>query len=93
ISSLWVKAYERIPLKKQDAPFANDESNDSLEDNPTMDDNDEYESKSDTSLPIQISLPNLNINTKFQPWETLTKQDFLVIIINTEQNIDNCTVI
>ncbi|CAF4739460.1 unnamed protein product [Rotaria sp. Silwood1] len=89
ISSLWVKAYERIPLKKQDAPFANDESNDSLEDNPTMDDNDEYESKSDTSLPIQISLPNLNINTKFQPWETLTKQDFLVIIINTEQNIDN----
>ncbi|CAF4631367.1 unnamed protein product, partial [Rotaria sp. Silwood2] len=88
-SSLWVKAYERIPLKKQDAPFTNNESNDSLEDNSTIDDNNENENESDTPLPTQISPPNLNINKKFQPWETPTKQDFLIIIINDEQNTND----
>ncbi|CAF4133507.1 unnamed protein product, partial [Rotaria sordida] len=68
-SSLWEKVYQQFPSKKQNAPFADDENNDSLDDNPTIDDNDEYESESGTSLPIQTSPSNLDINKKFQPWQ------------------------
>ncbi|CAF4731390.1 unnamed protein product, partial [Rotaria sp. Silwood2] len=89
-SSLWEKVCERFPSKKQGAPFANDENNDSLDDNPTIDDDndDEYESESDTSSPTQKSPPSLNINQKSQPWETPTKQDDLMIILNDDQNTD-----
>ncbi|CAF0957859.1 unnamed protein product, partial [Rotaria sordida] len=65
-SALWEKVHQQFPSKKQNAPFA-DENNDSLDDNPTIDDNDEYESESGTSLPIQTSPSNLDINKKFQP--------------------------
>ena len=46
---MWEKISERFPQTKQDAPFGNDDkSNDSLEENPTFDDNKDGDSDTDT---------------------------------------------
>ncbi|CAF3298206.1 unnamed protein product [Rotaria socialis] len=87
-SSLWEKTHEEFSSKQQDTLFADDENHDSPEDNPTIDGQDECESRSDTTLPIEIELKNLSIEKQFQPWETSTNQDYLMIIINNECTVE-----
>ncbi|CAM4932198.1 unnamed protein product [Rotaria socialis] len=86
--SLWEKSHEEFSSKQQDTLFADDENHDSPEDNPTIDGQDECESRSDTTLPIEIELKNLSIEKQFQPWETSTNQDYLMIIINNECTVE-----
>ncbi len=85
---MWEKTYERFPKTQQDAPFANDENNDSLEPYPTIDDNEGYDTDTDASSPISTSLSILNINEQSKPWENATIKDHLIIIINDDENID-----
>jgi len=86
---LWEKIYERFPKTQQDAPFANDESNDSVEQNPTSDDNEDCDIDSDASSSISSSISMLNINEQSKPWENQTIQGHLRIIINNKENIDD----
>ncbi|CAF0731356.1 unnamed protein product [Adineta steineri] len=84
-ASMWEKTYERFPQAKQDAPFANNQNNDLADENLLIDDNDNYESDSDTSPPITTTH---NDNKQTKPWEYPTKQEKIIIIINNQQNFD-----
>ncbi len=85
---MWEKIYEPFPQTQQNAPFANDENKDSLEQNPTSDNNEDDDIDSDASSPDSTSLPTGNINEQLKPWENPTTQDYLIIIINDDKNID-----
>ena len=79
---MWEKAYEQFSETQQDAPFAIDDNNDSLEQNPTSDDYEEHNTDLDLSPPLPTSLPSSTSIDSLKPWEQPTLQDHLTIIIN-----------
>ncbi len=89
---MWEKFYEPFPETQPNAPFANNEKVDSLEQNPVSDndedgDNDEvYETDSDATSSISKSISKLNINKQSKPWEDPMTHDQLKIILNDDNN-------
>ena len=85
---MWEKCYERLPQTQQDAPFAVDETNDSLEQNPEFEDHDDHDSDPDVSPPITTDSPTLIKHAESKPWINQTTQGHLRIIVKDDKDIN-----